>query len=357
MRCLGSLHVLIAAILAASSSFAEPVIEVFAGNGTTEFAGDGALATETGLTAPMSLVLDSEGRVVFTDAEQGRVLRIGEDGTLTTLAGTGFAGFSGDGGPAKDAFLSRPTGLSLSPDGQIYIADRMNHRIRKIGAEGTIETIAGDGTGMFGLGTYSGDGLPALQTALNFPSATLLEPDVSLLVADQMNGRVRRILPDGTIETYLGGEKEPQMDLKEPADFARDASGELLVVDARGDRIWAASGENDFQLLLGPRPHPSIAPRYPHLSVDRPVAVAVATDGSLWWAETGNNRVTRLTPGGKVEILMSGPRQTRRGSVASTSDPAKPQLGVPTDLLCLPDGTVLVGDSGAHRIWKISNLD
>jgi sugar lactone lactonase YvrE len=356
MRCLCSLHVLFAAFAVASSSFAEPVIEVFAGNGTTEFAGEGVLAVETGLTAPMSLAVDGEGRVVFSDAEQGRVLRIEADGTLTTLAGTGFLGFSGDGGPAKEAFLSRPGGLSLDTEGQVYIADRMNHRIRKIGSEGTIETLAGDGSGMFGLGTYSGDGLPALQTALNFPSATLLEPEGSLLIADQMNGRVRKVDPDGTIATLLGGDKRPQMDLKEPADLACDASGGLLVVDARGDRIWAASGENDFELLLGPRPHPSVNPRYPHISVDRPVAVAVAADGSLLWAETGNNRVSRLSPSGKVDVLMSGPRPSSRGA-SGASDPRKPSLGVPADLLCLSDGTLLVADSAGHRIWKISNLD
>ena len=115
------------------------------------------------------------------------------------VAGSGNEGFSGDGGPATSAELRRPEGVSAGPDGTLYIADTHNHRIRRVGVDGTITTVAG--TGVEG---FSGDGGPAAKAELRFPSAVAVAPDGTLYITDGGNYRVRRIGPDRTITTVAG---------------------------------------------------------------------------------------------------------------------------------------------------------
>lgn len=159
-----------------------------AGRGRDGYSGDGGPGVEAALNWPTALELDLEGNLLIADTRNHVVRKLAPDGTITTVAGNGETGFGGDGGPATAAQLDQPNGLAIAPNGTLYIADRGNARIRRVTPDGVIDTIAGDGTR--GL---RGDGGDALQAQFGYPARIALDGD-SLLVADQSNGCARRVV-------------------------------------------------------------------------------------------------------------------------------------------------------------------
>ncbi|HMG24553.1 MAG TPA: hypothetical protein VK607_24620 [Kofleriaceae bacterium] len=165
-------------------------IATLAGNGLPGYQGDGGPAIAAALTAPTALALDRGGNLYVSDASSHVVRRIAPDGTITTAAGTGEPGWSGDGGRAIDAQLNGPEGIAVAGDGALYIADRLNSRIRRVAPDGTISTIAGTGTrGM------TGNGGPARAARFGYVSRVQFDRDGGLLVSDQSNSCIRKILP------------------------------------------------------------------------------------------------------------------------------------------------------------------
>ena len=158
-----------------------------AGTGEYGYSGDGGPALEATLDYPTALAIDGEGRLLIADSVNHAVRRIETDGTISTVAGTGHKGFSGDGGPATRATLNSPEGLAVAADGALYISDTRNHRIRRVDPDGTIETVAGNGDS-----AWSGDGGPALDASLCSPARLSLHGGL-LYVADQNNARIRVI--------------------------------------------------------------------------------------------------------------------------------------------------------------------
>ncbi len=227
-------------------------ITTIAGNGIPWFSGDGGPATAANLQYPTGVAVDHDGNLFIADAANHRIRRVDPDGTITTVAGTGGAGFSGDGGPATGAELHKPTGVAVSRKGELFIADEYNHRIRRVGPHGRISTVAGatdippnyDG---FVSGAYGGDGGPATEAFLNFPTEVLLDGEQSLLIADSSNDRVRCIGPDGTITTIAGGGSAAPSDGLPatsvslnggPTGMAFDGAGNVLVCEEYGHRVW-----------------------------------------------------------------------------------------------------------------------
>ncbi|QNP66223.1 RICIN domain-containing protein [Streptomyces genisteinicus] len=178
---------------------ADGTISTVAGNGTPGFAGDGGPATAARLNLPLGVAVDGTGAVYVAEYHNHRVRRIAADGTISTVAGTGAAGFRGDGGPATSALLNRPYSVDVDGAGALYVADAENHRIRKIAADGTISTVAGDGTAGF-----AGDGGPATAARLNLPLGVAVDSTGALHIADHRNFRVRTVAADGTIGTAAG---------------------------------------------------------------------------------------------------------------------------------------------------------
>jgi len=176
-------------------------IETVAGGGSVEVskAGPNSVGTELELGNPSYVVVDDDDNVYFSDFTKNVVMRIDPDGRVTRVAGTGRPGSKGDGGAAVNARLNFPTGLALDEDGNLYVSDAENHRIRMVDVEGTITTVAGTGTA-----GYSGDGGPAVEAQLQAPAGLAFDPFGRLVIADQGNNLVRMVDAAGVITTIAG---------------------------------------------------------------------------------------------------------------------------------------------------------
>lgn len=217
-------------------------ITTIAGTGVAGYGGDGGPASSALVNLPRGIAALTSGVILLPDSSNHRVRRIGLDGRITTVAGTGVAGSAGDGGPATSATLDVPFGVAPLPDGGFLIVERRGNRVRRIGPDGTIRTVAGTGAAGF-----SGDGGPATSATLNAPHAVVALPDGGFLVADTMNHRVRRVDRSGIITTLagtgvagFGGDGGPAsaalLDQPKALALLPDHRG-VLVADAANDRV------------------------------------------------------------------------------------------------------------------------
>ena len=174
-------------------------ITTIAGNGIPGFSGDGGEATSAQLQYPADVAVDGIGRVFIADAQNARIRRIDLDGTMTTIAGTGVGGYAGDGGPALLAQLANPSAVAVDGLGRVVIADTDNNVIRRIDTDGTIDTIAGTG-----IADYTGDGGPATSATFSAPQGVAVDATGRVVVADTANSAIRRIAVNGTISTVAG---------------------------------------------------------------------------------------------------------------------------------------------------------
>ena len=217
-------------------------ITTVVGNGVRGYAGDGGPATSASIALPRGVAALPNGELLIPDTTNARVRQVSPDGIITTVAGTGLAGFSGDGGLATAAQLNRPFSIAPLPGGGFLVADLDNNRIRRVAKDGTITTVAGTGEAAF-----SGDGGPARAAALNQPHCVLAVPAGGFLIADTYNHRVRRVWPDGRITTVAGtgvpgflGDGGPaaeaQLNFPKALAILPDLSG-FLVGDAANNRV------------------------------------------------------------------------------------------------------------------------
>ncbi len=175
-------------------------ITTVAGTGQCCYNGDGGAATEARLRNPYDVALDTAGNLYIADRNNQRIRKVdASSGVITTVAGDGTAGFGGDGGPAAEAQLRNPQGVALDAAGNLYIADRNNHCIRKVDAAGVITTVAGDGTA-----GYSGDGGPATAAQLRNPRGVAVDGSGNLYIADLDNHCIRKVDAAGVIATVAG---------------------------------------------------------------------------------------------------------------------------------------------------------
>ena len=204
-----------------------------AGNGERSFSGDGGPATQAQLDHPTGIALDPTGNLYIADFFNDRVRKVAPGGVITTVAGSGVAGYSGDGGDARSAQLFRPIAVALDATGNLYIADLLNNRIRKVSPAGIISTVAGNGTA-----GYSGDNGPAANAQLNWPSALAVDVQGNLYVADNRNNVVRKVDSRGVVTTFAGksglgmsGEGIPATlaQLDAPTGLAFDGAGNLYI--------------------------------------------------------------------------------------------------------------------------------
>jgi sugar lactone lactonase YvrE len=231
------------------------VISTVAGTGSAAFSGDGGPATNAGLQAVADIALDAQGNLFVADMLNSRIRKVGTNGIITTVAGDGTLGFSGDGGSASNAALNRPSGVTVDREGNLFIADQYGHRVRRVGVDGVIRTVAGTGAG-----TYSGDGGPATNAALRYPYDVALDDAGNLYIADDENHRVRKVGTNGIITTVAGrglasyggdGGAATNARISYVTDIAFDGAGNLYICDAGNQRIRMVAGGAGGWMLSG----------------------------------------------------------------------------------------------------------
>ena len=328
------------------------VIHTLAGTGQQGFGGDGGSALLASFRFPRSVAADRAGNVFVADSRDHRIRKIDAEGTITTLAGTGARGYSGDGGPATEARLAFPVGVAVDATGNVYVAEGENHRIRKIDAEGTITTLAG--TGERG---YGGDGGSAAEAQLAYPAGVAVDAAGSLYVADSWNHRIRRIDPAGTITTYAGsGTRGYRGDggaairswMAYPSGVAADAAGNVYVADNWNHRIRRIDASRIITTVAGRGDDGDGGDGGPAAaaSLAYPVAVGTGRAGSVYTVsysfETANHRVRMIDASGMISAFAGTGEEGYEGDRGPA---AEARLAYPTGVAAGPNGSVYIADA------------
>ena len=214
------------------------IISTIAGNGTAGYTGDGIAATATEIDGPFGITTDSVGDVYFADALNNRIRKINLTGIITTVAGTGTGGYSGDGVAATSAELFTPQGIAIDSLNNLYVSDNGNNRIRKLNSSGIITTVAGNG-----IGGYSGDGVAATSTSLEEPGGVFVKGG-EIFIADRFNNRIRKVNSIGIISTIAGDGTPGYSGDGGPATAALLALPNSVIVDTSGN-CYIADGFNN----------------------------------------------------------------------------------------------------------------
>jgi sugar lactone lactonase YvrE len=277
-------------------------LSVVAGAGRAGFSGDRGPAARALLHAPHAIAFDAQGNLYIADTLNHRIRRIDRRGVITTIAGTGVSGYAGDGGPASAALLNAPQALILDAGGSLLVADTYNHVVRRIDRAGTITTFAGKEVGL------SGDGGPAREARISLPSDLALAPDGALYIAEGGNSRVRRVAPDGKIQTItgfgigsgLGGAGYGGND--GPAEKAKLFSPNGLATDLQGNLYVSDTGNNRIRVIRAGTMR-AVAGSGQAADLNTPQKIALAGDGRLYVADRGNARVRVVAPSGELHTV------------------------------------------------------
>lgn len=344
------------ALLVSSASAASWTISTFAGTGVVGSTGDGGPATAAQVNDPYGIVRGPDGAIWFCEHNGHRIRRIAPDGTISTIAGNGAKGYTGDGGPATAAQLNLPHELRFDPAGNIFIADTGNNAVRRIDAKtGLITTVAGGRKG-----GYTGDGGPASEAALRGPHSIQFDPAGTLYICDVGNHAIRTVDPKtGIIVTIAGtGKPGPTPDgsplvgtpLNNPRSLDVDADGNPWLVTREGNQVLkldikagvirhiAGTGAPGFTGNGGPAKLATLS---------GPKGIALDAAGNAWLADTESHTVRMIdAKTGHIE-LIAGTGVVGNGGDGNPLACAMNRLhGVFVDA----DGSVFIGDSEANRV-------
>lgn len=283
----------------------------FAGEpGLHGFEGDGGQASKARLFAPLGLALDTSGDLYVTDHANGRIRKIDQEGTITTVAGSEQGGFAGDGGPATTASLQEPVAVAVDRSGQMYIADRDNNRVRAVGADGTITTLAGNGS----TGPERTEG-PAIEAALGLPVGVAAGAGGVVYISDEPAHRIYRVGADGVMTTFAGtgkagysgdGGPATHAQLNGPYGLAVDARGNLYIADLENHVIRVVDRKGIMKTVAGRGTAGFGGDGKPATKalLKEPYAVALDQSGRLYIADSGNRRVRRVNSDGKISTIL-----------------------------------------------------
>jgi sugar lactone lactonase YvrE len=277
-------------------------MEVLAGSGREGFAdGAGAAAHFSG---PQGVAVDGEGNIIVAEFGNHRVRKITPDGTVSTLAGSGSAGFADGAGAA--AQFNCPIGVAVDGEGSIIIADQWNNRVRKITPDGTVSTLAGSGRAGFA------DGAGA-AAQFSYPYGVAVDGEGSIIVADGSNNRVRKITPDGTVSTLAGSGRQGFADgagadaqFNLPYGVAVDGEGSIIVTDYNNHRVRKITPDGTVSTLAGSRSKGVADGAGAAAQVNYSFGVAVDGEGSIIVTDIHNKRVLKITPDGTMSTCFAG---------------------------------------------------
>ena len=326
-------------------------ISTFAGTGIAGFSGDGGLAKNATLSFPNAIVFDSAGNMLVADGGNNRIRRIDTSGIITTIAGTGVLGYSGDGGPALQAELNDPWSLLLDSAGNLYFSDILNYAVRKIDTSGIITTVAGTGTA-----GYNGDNIPAILAQLNLPRQLVLDAQGNLYIADAFNHRVRKVDSSGTITTFAGNGLQGFTGDGGPATAAEVGNpsgmkilGNFLIVSnagaARIRKINFAPPNiiNTFAGSVGGFDGDGNPPLLTEFN--GPKGILFTATGNLLVADQFNARLRQVTAAVTTTIAGGFVGDNRKGTQA--------HLTTPENFSFDPSGNYYIAEWGGNRIRKL----
>ena len=338
------------------------IITTVAGTGERGFAGDGGPASEAQLNGPFDVGFDPAGNLYFSDTFNHRIRRIdGRTGIITTVAGNGIAGYSGDGGPATAASFNEPYGIAVDRNGNIYVADRHNHCVRRIdAASGVATTFAGNGRA-----GYSGDGGPAAQAGMVEPNGLGFDPaQQRLFIADVADHRVRVVdIATGQIGTFAGTGEPAHSGDGGPSSAAGvfgaravkvAPDGTVYILERQGSTLRAVDPKTGVITTVagtGARGYsgdggPALAAVF-----DAPKEFALGPNGDILIVDTESHAIRRIDAAtGIVETIAGG----HKGPEGDGGPATAAGLGRPHGAVVGPDGAIYIGDTENHRIRKLT---
>ena len=335
------------------------VIETLAGTGEAGDSGDGGDCAAARLNGPSSCALDGAGSLFVADT-QNNCVRVVDlvDWTIERFAGTGEAGYEGDGGPATEATFAGPTGLAAGRDGDVFICDTGNHVVRRVsGSDGAVTTVAG--TGEAG---YGGDGGPATEARLDGPSGVALDGRGGLVICEITGHRVRRVdLESGEISTVAGtgeaasaedGSKADGAPLNAPSAVAVDGEGNVCVAEAGGNRIVRIGVDGVLRVVSGTGQAGASGDGGPAMAATYrgPMGLSFDGQGDLYVADTGNHAVRVIVEADGAVFRVAG---GRRGFSGDGGDSVAASLSRPQGCAADEGGTVYITDTENHRLRAV----
>ena len=326
-----------------------------AGNGSLGYTGDSGAASAATLADPSAVAYDANGNLYLADGRNHVVRQVSAAGAMTTLAGNGIEGYGGDGAAATSAYLDTPTGVAVDATGNVYIADSHNHRIRKVSG-GIITTIAGTSTAGF-----SGDGAAATAAQLWLPSAVAVDGNGNVYIADTNNQRIRKIT--GTAITTIAGNGEELFSgdgeaatsavLDSPTGVAVGASGNVYIADRHNQRVRRIAAAGGTISTIAGSGAPSFAGGFSGdgatantATLARPSGVAVDAAGNVYIADTGNQRIRQVGGGAIATVVGSG----QQGYGGDGTAPASVNLNSPKAVAADALGNLAISDQGNQRV-------
>jgi trimeric autotransporter adhesin len=333
------------------------VMVTLAGNGSAGFAGDGGLSTAATLNAPYGVALDDTGNLYICDVGNHRIRKVrpAYGGNITTIAGYGTVGYSGDGGPAIYARFNGMNDMAIDHNGNIYIADGGNNRIRKINRGDTITTVAGTG-----IGGYNGDGIQATDAQLNVPRQVAVDDTGNVYVADEHNNRIRKIDTAGIITTIAGTGTPGYSPDGSAADTSKLSNLQLIKIDSKNNIFFAdnlrirridaltgimttvaGNGTGGFSGDGGPATAAQI----------NSSAIAIDTSGNLYMAEGGPDRIRKVNTSGVISTIAGN---GTGGYAGDGGDPLEAKLLFPQGVAVNNAGDIFIGDVGNNRVRMVT---
>jgi trimeric autotransporter adhesin len=327
------------------------IITTVAGGGTGGL-GDGGQATAAELYAPTGVAVDVVGNLYITDRENNRIRKINTSGIITTIAGTGVAGYTGDGGPATLATLNKPYGIILDAAGNILFSEVNNSCIRKISTDGIISTVAGTG-----VGGYNGDGIPATAAQLSGAGGIAIDISGNIYISDLDNHRIRKVTPSGEIVTIAGtgiagysGNNGPATaaQLNEPQGVALDGVGNIYFTDFGNNRIRKIDLSGTISTIAGGSSGysgdggPATAAK-----LRNPIGICVSATSDIYFTEAWNHCVREINTSGIINTIAgTGAGGFAGDGFAATTAKLQSPTGVTIDAY----GNLYIADWGNNRI-------
>ncbi|HEY3900995.1 MAG TPA: hypothetical protein VGM54_20455 [Chthoniobacter sp.] len=343
-------------LLTFSASAATWTISTIAGTGSQGFNGDGGPAIQAELDHPFGITRGPDGALYFCEYGGQRIRKITSDGRIHSVAGTGVKGYSGDGGPATRARLNLPHEIRFDRAGDFYVADMQNHVIRKVTTKtGIITTVVG--TGEAG---YSGDGGPATAAQLNQPHSIQFGPDGALYICELGNNVIRKVdMATGIITTFAGTGKAGETPdgapiegtpLNGPRSLDFDKAGNLWLVTREGNQVLRLDAKNaTIQIIAGNGQKGFTGNGGParEASLSGPKGLAIDAEGNVWLADTESHSIRVLMAKTGTIELAAGTGVKGDGPDGA---PLRCQLSRPHGVFIDADGAVFIGDSDNNRI-------